>query len=715
MDDVAEALAALPEAVVLMHAPDGMPTYVVGELAKVGAMQTDDMVVADNVLRPQLVPVLKVFRLTTTDLALRRMNVDEEGGRHFRYVQKKDGVEIVGADLVVHVDVKGAVYGVNGSARGDINDDIGTTPISQSSAAARVNGDGRFAGLSITNTRTTWFQSIDGDFFKTFETTVEGNRGQDPARDKVYVDVDTGNIVAVYPQIHFAENRKVYSANNGTTIPGTLKRSEGQAATTDVDVNAAYDNTGSAYEAYKNFWNRDSYDNAGAQLTSTVHYSTNYCNAFWNGTQMVYGDGSASQNCAPLARSVDVTGHELTHAVTERESGLVYSGEPGGMNESLSDVFGAFVEAYVDGGKTGTLQTSAQTWLVGEDILPPYLRNMCDPAADGVSKDLWTSSLGSAEVHYSSGVGNLAFCLLSKGGTHPRGKTTTNVPALGMEKAIRIFYKAQVDILTSSSKYAAYRTATEQAATQLGYDQATKDAVGCAWAAVGVGTAPTSCGGTTPPPPPPGGGVLQNGVAVTGLSGATGNEAFWTITVPSGQTSLVVNITGGTGDADMYVNFGTAPTTTTYQCRPYLNGNSETCTFSPPQAGTYHVMLRGYSAYSGVTLKATYSATGGGTGDPYLTNGVGVTSISGTSGSAKYWRIAVPTGKTLTLKISGGTGDADMYTRAGARPTTSTYACRPYLNGNTETCTHTNAAAGDWYVMLRGYTAYSGVTLIGSY
>jgi len=713
MDDIADALAALPDAQVLMHAPDGMPTYVIGELAKVGDMQIDDAIAADNVLRPQLGPVLKVFRLTTNDLALRKMNVDDEGHRHFRYVQKKDGVEIVGADLVVHVDVKGAVYGVNGSARGDIASDLGSTPISQSSAAARVNGDGRFAGLAITGTRTAWLQTIDGEFFKTYETIVEGTRGKDPARDKVYVDIDSGNIVAVYPQIHFAENRKVYSANNGTTLPGTLKRSEGQAATTDIDVNAAYDNTGAAYEAYKNFWNRDSYDNAGAQLTSTVHYSSNYCNAFWNGTQMVYGDGSSSQGCGPLARSVDVTAHELTHAVTERESGLVYSGEPGGMNESMSDIFGAFVEAWVDGGKNGTLQTSNDTWLVGEDILPPALRYMCDPAADGASADLWTSSVGNLDVHYSSGIGNLAFCLLSKGGTHPRGKTTTNVPSVGMDKAIRIFYKAQVDILTSSAKYATVRTATEQAATALGYDQATKDAVGCAWAAVGVGTAPTSCGGTTPPPPPPGDGVLTNGVAVTNISGATGSEQFWSITVPSGQTSLVINISGGTGDADMYVQSGTKPTTTSYACRPYLNGNTETCSFSPPAAGTYYVMLRGYAAYSGVSLKATYSATTG--GDPYLSNGVAVTSLSGASGSTKYWRVAPGAGKTLTVKISGGTGDADLYTRFGSRPTTSTYTCRPYLNGNTETCTQASTQAGDYYVMLRGYATYSGVTLIASY
>jgi serine protease len=206
----------------------------------------------------------------------------------------------------------------------------------------------------------------------------------------------------------------------------------------------------------------------------------------------------------------------------------------------------------------------------------------------------------------------------------------------------------------------------------------------------------------------------MNGVPATGISDATGGMKYWSLVVPSGQTTLTFTITGGTGDADLYVQSGTKPTLTSYACRPYKNGNVETCTFSPPTAGTYYVMLHAYAAYSGVTLTGTYSASGGG-GDPYLTNGTAVTNLSGASGSAAYWRVATPAGKTLTIKISGGTGDADLYTRFGARPTTSTYSCRPYLNGNTETCTTTNTSAGDYYVMLRGYTSYSGVSLIASY
>ena len=205
---------------------------------------------------------------------------------------------------------------------------------------------------------------------------------------------------------------------------------------------------------------------------------------------------------------------------------------------------------------------------------------------------------------------------------------------------------------------------------------------------------------------------LTSGVPVTGISGASGSQQFWSINVPSGTTTLTVQISGGTGDADLYVRQGAQPTTTTYTCRPFLSGNNETCTISAPVAGLYYIMIRGFSAYSGVTLVATNTTST----VPSLTNGVAVTGIAGASGSNQFWKLAVPAGKTtLTFTISGGTGDADLYVRQGAQPTTTTYNCRPFLNGNNETCTFSAPAAADWYVMIRGFSAYSGVTLKGTY
>ena len=698
--DVRDALAALPKAEIVQTGRDGLPVFVRGDLGRVSGRG------ADSVLRAEIAPALAAFRVKASDLQLRKSATDDAGNRHLRYQQSLNGLAVVGGDIVVHVDRKGSIYAVNGTARGGLPSSLGSGDIGESAELAAADADPRYLGMRAAASRLVYFISPESGAYKAYEIIVSGKRGQDPVRDKVYVDADTGSIVGVHPQIYFAESRKAYSANNVTTLPGTLKRSEGEAATSDIDVNDAYDYTGDTYEAYKAFWNRDSYNNAGAVLISSVHYSSNYCNAFWNSVQMVYGDGNASQGCYPLDRAVDVTAHELTHGVTENESGLVYSGESGGLNEALSDIFGAFTEAWVDGGKTGTLAVSAETWEVGEDILPPALRYMNDPAADGASKDYWNSSVGNVDVHYSSGIANLAFYLLSQGGTHPRGKSSIQVAGIGMEKAIRIFYQAQINILTSNSNFAAAANATLQAAQDLGYSLADQTSVTNAWQAVGVAVG-TSGGG--------GGGdvVLSNGVPVSGLADVAGGQKYFSLVVPAGQSSLTIKISGGTGDVDLYTKLGSQPTLSSYSCRPYLTGNAETCTFTSPAAGTYYVMLRAYTAYSGVTLTGTYisPATDSVT---LLVNGVAVTA-SGATGSAQYWKIQTPAGKKLTIATSGGTGDADLYTRFGSKPTTSTYDCRPYTSGNAETCTVASTQAGYYYIMLRGYAAYSGLSLKGSY
>ena len=117
-----------------------------------------------------------------------------------------------------------------------------------------------------------------------------------------------------------------------------------------------------------------------------------------------------------------------------------------------------------------------------------------------------------------------------------------------------------------------------------------------------------------------GGSVLQNGVPVTGISGASASTQFWTINVPAGASNLVISTSGGSGDADLYVRYGSAPTTSAYDCRPYRSGNAESCSFASPQTGTYHVMLRGYSAFSGVSLVGSYTTGGGGGSQTYTNN-----------------------------------------------------------------------------------------------
>ncbi|HSV98955.1 MAG TPA: pre-peptidase C-terminal domain-containing protein [Sedimentisphaerales bacterium] len=208
--------------------------------------------------------------------------------------------------------------------------------------------------------------------------------------------------------------------------------------------------------------------------------------------------------------------------------------------------------------------------------------------------------------------------------------------------------------------------------------------------------------------------TLQNGVTVTGITGAAGSEKFYKITVPASQSKLEIVMAGGTGDADLYVRRGSKPTTTEWDYRPFLIGNNETVTIDDPLAATYFIMLKGYVAYASVTLKATHTAAP----DPITTlqNGVAVTGLSGASGSEKFYKIDIPAGQDLlTIATSGGTGDVDLYVRKGSKPTLVSYDYRPYLIGNNETVEVPNPAAATWYIMLRGYQTYANVTLVATY
>lgn len=208
--------------------------------------------------------------------------------------------------------------------------------------------------------------------------------------------------------------------------------------------------------------------------------------------------------------------------------------------------------------------------------------------------------------------------------------------------------------------------------------------------------------------------VLQNGVPVNNISGAQGSQQFWTMNVPAGASNLKFTIAGGTGDADMYVRFGSAPTTSTYDCRPYLSGNNETCNIATAQAGTYHVMLRGYTAYAGVALTGSYSAGGGG---QTYTNGTDFTisdnatvespiAVSGRSGNAPSSTpvavnivhtyigdlkvdLVAPDGSVYTLhNRSGGSADNINQTynvNLSSEPLNGTWRLRVNDNANADT------------------------------
>jgi vibriolysin len=432
------------------------------------------------------------------------------------------------------------------------------------------------------------------------------------------------------------------------------------------------------------------YNALSFQLVMRVHYKTSYENAFWDGSTMSFGDGAST--FYPLV-SVDVAGHEVSHGFTEQHSGLNYTDQAGGMNEAFSDMGGEATEYYWKG---------SNDFLVGEEIFKgaagQALRYMCNPTQDGGSIDNAANFTSGMDPHYSSGVYNKMFCNLAK------------TSGWGTPTAFKVMARANALYWTPSSTYASGACGVMTAATDLGLSTS---AVATAFTSVGVST--SSCGGgggggST-------GGPLTKGVTVTGIGASTGSTVNYTLVVPSGATNLVFTQSGGTGDSDMYVKFGSAPTDTSYDCRPYVSGNAETCNIATAQAGTYYINIKGYAAFSGVSLTGSYSTGGGGScGGTVLCSGTAVALPSkSTGGVSSNYTLVVPSGKTsAVITISGGTGDADLYVKLGSAPTTSSYNCRPYLTGNNETCTFNSPTAGTYYINVRAYAAYSGVSLKGT-
>jgi vibriolysin len=329
---------------------------------------------------------------------------------------------------------------------------------------------------------------------------------------------------------------------------------------------------------------------------------------------------------------------------------------------------------------------------------------MHNPKLDGVSLDAYSEYSSGTEVHYSSGIPNLAFYLLSQGGLHPRLPNQLPVTGIGIEKAARIFYKANVDLLLPSSNFQAAKTATEQAAFQLGYDSATITSVTRSWLAVQVGI----------PHDPPFGEEMEKDAPVQ-LSGPRGGQHRFFVEVPEGVRDLRFTLTGGTGDADLYVRFNSVPTTTLYDCRPFKSGNEEECLFPAPAQGKWWAMVNGFSAYANVTLKVTWTG-----GYVVLQPGVQVSGLSGVAGSSQVFTVQIPereNGGTRNVHARlRGSGNADLYVQRAAAPTPSAYDCRGLNEHSTENCNLNGAEPGKYYVEVFGAKGgYSDGSLIVTY
>jgi bacillolysin len=286
-------------------------------------------------------------------------------------------------------------------------------------------------------------------------------------RELVLVDADLGLVAETIDLVPELKDRRVCDAANTDgskagryPCVAPYDRQEGEGETGKADIDGAYRFAGDTYDFYFNRFGRDSLDGAGLPLISTVRYcepgaSCPYGNAFWDGAQMAYGEGFAAAD--------DVVGHELSHGFTQFTSNLFYWFQSGAINESMSDVFGEYIDL-VNGAGT---DTSATRWLIGEDI--PGIgafRDMQDPPAykdpDRMTNSLYVADLDQADgggVHTNSGVGNKAASLIADGGTF-NGQT---VSGIGIAKAARVYYAAETTQLTSGSDYADLHAALRQA------------------------------------------------------------------------------------------------------------------------------------------------------------------------------------------------------------------------------------------------------------
>ncbi len=400
-------------------------------------------------------------------------------------------------------------------------------------------------------------------------------------------------------------NIATYNLNHGTSGTGTIfsdpdntwgdgkNYTSGGSTTNDNGQTAGVDahyGTEQTFDYYSKVHGRNGIDGAGKATYNRVHYSKNYDNAFWDDTCfcMTYGDGSAFK----VLTSIDVAGHEMTHGVTSRTANLTYSGESGGLNESMSDINGTMVEFYSRGGSGSTIGNTGGNWLIGDQLSTTPLRFMIKPSKDGASPNAWSTSVGGLDVHYSSGPMNRAFYFLSQGSSSvatddayssymPAGMT-----GITNDKAARIAFRALTVKMTSSTNYAAARTAFLAAATDL-YG-ATSDeyaAVENAFAAINVGKAH-------------GGGGTDTTAPTTSL------------TAPAAGTTLTgtVNVTANASDniAVAKVEFYAGTTLIgSDTSAPYaLSWNSATVA-----NGTYALTSKAYDAAGNVGTSAAVSVT----------------------------------------------------------------------------------------------------------
>ncbi|MBC8042724.1 MAG: M4 family metallopeptidase [Rhizobacter sp.] len=773
-----------------------VPLFVRGELAK--NIRLNRLSDAKAVLKSaQDVYRLKEGKDDFDQLSLRE---DDLGMTHLKLQQTYNGVRIFGAEIIMHTDKSLTLREINGRVLPGLSMDvIPTVTAERAVQAAMVENTGaEFRWLNqaaeqslkevFNDNARTWtptpelvISPAQGDFEKgeyrlAWKFTLAIN-APTPANYEYFVDAKSGAVINKFNSIHTADaggtgtsnyngtvsfrtnsgvsggfeaydigrNIKTYNLNGGTSLPGPIATDTDNSwtTTTQKSIVDAHWGASNVYDYYKNIHNRTSFNNAGAQIRSSVHYSNGYNNAFWNGSQMVYGDGDGTTFTS--LTSLDVCGHELTHAVTEYEAGLVYQGESGAINEANSDIFGAAIEFYVRGGSAN--------WLIGEECYTPNtsgdaLRSMSNPNSenqpDTYQGSQWASTAPPytqnndyGGVHINSGVLNYAFYLLSVGGSGTNDNSASfSVTGISLDKARLIAYRALANYLTSSSNFAACRTAYLSATADLYGTAGTEYAqVQNAFAAVGIGS---PAGGGTPPPTvtevEPNNStsapqVLTAPGSITGLVSTSTDNDYFAVTVGAGAT-LTLGLTVPSGkDYDLFL-VNSAGTT----LKKSENGTSasESMTYANTGSGdaTYFVRVFGYNgAFStaatyGLTFSGNKAPGSGGGGNGNFTesepnesrgaaNAISVfpATITGKIGSSTdndYFSASVDAGKLLSLGLtvpSGKDYDLFVYNSSGTIVARSEAGA-----GAPESINYTAPSSGTYYVRVFGYSGAFSTT-----
>jgi len=460
----------------------------------------------------------RLDELTATSVVL-----DENGQEHVRFNRSHRGLRVVGGDFVIHGDASGSLRDVSSELRAEISR-LDIRP--EISALDAANAALKLSPVKGTATAELIINAHERAPSLAYDVFIQHEDENGPFETHYLIDAKDASLQDSFSAIESAAavgtGNSLYlgqvsigtnSVTGGFEMRDTTRggfytvnmknRSSGGTIFTDTDnvwgsgttsdaasaaVDAHYGQT-LTYDYYKNIHGRNGIDGAGNVGYSRVHYSQRYNNAYWSDSCfcMTYGDGDGS-SFTPLV-AIDVAGHEMTHGVTSRTANLTYSGESGGLNEATSDIFGSMVEFYANNA------ADPGDYLIGEVIYTPTkagdaLRYMYNPSLDGSSANCWSSTVGSLDVHYSSGVANHFFFLLAEGSNGATVSPTCNgttVTGIGRAAAEKIWYRALTVYMTSSTNYAGARAASLKAATDLyGAGSTQYNAVAAAWSAVSV-------------------------------------------------------------------------------------------------------------------------------------------------------------------------------------------------------------------------------------